>query len=330
MFRRLLLIAALAGFAGYAGDPAHAAITVPSKKGEPKKPKDEPKKPKDEPKKKEPPRGPVTAPGDKGKAAPKAGTLKKYDDVITKDAKTQPGVFAVHRIDDKVYFEIPQDTLGRLLLWQAEVAKGPGGGSWGGAALGDAVAQVGAARQQDLPVEGRVRQAVRRQGRPGRRRGRQHRLDHRRFTVECEGKDRSAVINVTNMFLRDCSDLPISRAAGGGGERGRRRGRTWPTSRRSRRTSRSGRCSRSAAGGGGLGPAPAGPGRRRAAAGASPRWSTTASSCSPRADAGPVLRPARRLLHRGVRRLLRPEDVGRRARSTSPASGWRRRTRRPR
>ena len=107
MFTRLLLIAALAGFAGYAGDPAHAAITVPSKKGEPKKPKDEPKKPKDEPKKKESAKGPVTAPGDKGKAAPKKDTLKKYDDVITKDAKTQPGIFAVHRIDDKVSSRSP-------------------------------------------------------------------------------------------------------------------------------------------------------------------------------------------------------------------------------
>src|SRR5207249_2269721 len=76
----------------------------------------------------------------KGKGAPgKAGDLKKYDDVITKDFATQPGVFAVHRQDDKVYFEIPQDKFGRLFLWRAEVAKGPGGGSWGGAELGHAV-----------------------------------------------------------------------------------------------------------------------------------------------------------------------------------------------
>ena len=75
-----------------------------------------------------------------GKSLPgKAGDLKKYDDVITKEFKTQSGVFAVHRKDDKVYFEIPQDKLGRLFLWQAEVAKGPGGNSWGGSALGKAV-----------------------------------------------------------------------------------------------------------------------------------------------------------------------------------------------
>ena len=76
------------------------------------------------------------------KTVPKAGDLKKYDDVITKDFTTSPGVFAVHRQDDKLYFEIPQDKQGRLFLWQAEVAKGPGGGmggSWGGAGLGSAV-----------------------------------------------------------------------------------------------------------------------------------------------------------------------------------------------
>ena len=135
MFARLLLIAALAGLAGYAGDSAHAAITVPSKKGEPKKPKDEPKKPKSEPKK-ESPKGAVTAPGDKGKAAPKKDTLKKYDDVVTKEAKTQPGIFAVHRIDDKVLFEIPADRLGKLMMFRAEVAKGPSGTSHNGMALG--------------------------------------------------------------------------------------------------------------------------------------------------------------------------------------------------
>src|SRR5687768_11997478 len=69
--------------------------------------------------------------------------LRKYDDVITKDFTTSPGVFAVHRLDEKLYFEIPQDKLGRLFFWQAEVAKGPGGdmqfGSWGGRGLGSAV-----------------------------------------------------------------------------------------------------------------------------------------------------------------------------------------------
>ena len=86
-------------------------------------------------------KGDFPFPRSKGSSA-KPGDLKKYDDVITKDFTTQPGVFALHRHDEKVYFEIPQDKFNRLFLWQAEVAKGPGGGSWGGASLGDAILKL--------------------------------------------------------------------------------------------------------------------------------------------------------------------------------------------
>src|SRR4051812_17473590 len=78
----------------------------------------------------QPPREKIGPPRPSEKAAAKAGELKKYDDVITKEFKTQSGVFAVHRNDDRVFFEIPQEMLGRLFLWYAEVAKGPGGNSW--------------------------------------------------------------------------------------------------------------------------------------------------------------------------------------------------------
>src|SRR5262249_53697586 len=92
-------------------------------------------KPKEPPKKRSEKTAPVTGPTiPKGSSEP--GKLKKYDDVITKEATTLPGVFAVHRIEDKVYFEILPEKLGRLMLWQAEVAKGPGGSSYNGMALG--------------------------------------------------------------------------------------------------------------------------------------------------------------------------------------------------
>ena len=41
-----------------------------------------------------------------GQAARPAGP-RPYADVITKDAKSDPGVFTVHRIDDRILFEIP-------------------------------------------------------------------------------------------------------------------------------------------------------------------------------------------------------------------------------
>lgn len=215
MFTRLLLIAALAGLAGYAGDPAHAAITVPSKKGEPKKPKDEPKKPKDEPKK-ESAKGAVTAPGDKGKAAPKKDTLKKYDDVVTKDAKTQPGVFAVHRIDEKVLFEIPADKLGKLMMFRAEVAKGPSGTSYNGMALGTKFVRF-ERRENKIQV---IEAAFDKRSRDDTRAAVEASATEpiiASFNVEAEGKDRSAVITVTNLFMQDTLDVGAKRAGGFGG-----------------------------------------------------------------------------------------------------------------
>src|SRR5262245_17189792 len=87
--------------------------------------------------------GPDTAPPPREKFGPKLPTgpveLRKYEDVITKEAKSQKGVFDVHQVAEKYYFEMPQAAFERLMLWQAEVAKGPGGGSWGGSTLGSEV-----------------------------------------------------------------------------------------------------------------------------------------------------------------------------------------------
>ena len=144
--------------------------------------------------------------------------LRKYDDVITKDFTTQPGVFAVHRNEDKLYFEIPQDKFGRLFMWHAEVAKGPGGdmrhGSWGGAALGNKVLKF--ERRGNKVYVWKVGFAKRSDGKAV-----QAAIDASTtdsiiatFSVECEGKDRSAVINVSDTFIYGVADLPVAAAAG--------------------------------------------------------------------------------------------------------------------
>jgi hypothetical protein len=163
----------------------------------------------------QPPQAPLPKGLGKGPTG-KAGDLKKYDDVITKDFKTQSGVFAVHRNEDKVYFEIPQEMFGRLFLWYAEVAKGPGGGSWGGASLGHTVLKferrgnkvfiwkVGFAKRSDgQAVQAAVEAAA---------------TDSiiAAFAVECEGKDRSAVINVSDILINGIPEVPLSRASGAG------------------------------------------------------------------------------------------------------------------
>ena len=52
---------------------------------------------------------------------------KAYGEVITKKAVSQKGVFTVHFLDDKFYFDIPDQLMGRELLAVTRFVKVPGG-----------------------------------------------------------------------------------------------------------------------------------------------------------------------------------------------------------
>ena len=54
----------------------------------------------------------------KPKAKPK---IKPYDEVITSEAKSDEGIFLVHRIKEKLYYEIPKSELSRDFLWVSRV-----------------------------------------------------------------------------------------------------------------------------------------------------------------------------------------------------------------
>lgn len=68
---------------------------------------------------------------DKPQTKKQQGKIKDYDKVITKDAKTDKGLFDVHVVDDKYYFEIPTKYLNTDMLLVSRLAKLPanlGGG----------------------------------------------------------------------------------------------------------------------------------------------------------------------------------------------------------
>src|SRR5690242_18045775 len=46
-----------------------------------------------------------------------------YDRVITKDAKTSKGLFTIHQIRERYYYEIPKSELGKEFLWNSQIAK---------------------------------------------------------------------------------------------------------------------------------------------------------------------------------------------------------------
>jgi len=89
------------------------------------------------------PQDPQTPPAGAGQERPgrpeQSTEPKPYDRVITKDAKSDPGVFTVHTIKDKVYYEIPKSELGKEFLWVSQIAKTTLGVGYGGQAMGNRV-----------------------------------------------------------------------------------------------------------------------------------------------------------------------------------------------
>lgn len=60
------------------------------------------------------------------RTAPRS-SMRAYNDVITKDAISDKGLFAVHKVADKHYFEIPDSLLRREFLWITRFAAIPSG-----------------------------------------------------------------------------------------------------------------------------------------------------------------------------------------------------------
>src|SRR5438552_7031091 len=81
-----------------------------------------------------PPQG-ATGAAQAGRGAPTSPDPQPYEKVITKDAKSKTGVFAVHVIKDKYYYEIPKSELNREFLWNTQIAKTTEGVGYGGQEL---------------------------------------------------------------------------------------------------------------------------------------------------------------------------------------------------
>lgn len=194
MFKRLLVVGSLLAFA-----------TLPLSSSLAQKKEDKPKKT-ETPKETKAPATPT-----------KPGEPKPYDDVIPKTAKSFPGVFTVHKVDEKIYFEIPKDGFDKLMLWQAEVAKGPAGVTWGGYSLGHRYLRWD--RRGNKVYLWQVSFAKRGDGKAIQSAVDSANMDSiiLSFNVEAEGKDRSTVINATNLYLTDVMDLSVKGAVGSGG-----------------------------------------------------------------------------------------------------------------
>lgn len=83
------------------------------------------------------PEGAAQAPERAAARAPEP-EIRPYEKVITKEAQTQRGVFTVHRIKSRVYYEIPKTEFGKDFLWVTKIARTPGVG-YGGMQVGNRV-----------------------------------------------------------------------------------------------------------------------------------------------------------------------------------------------
>ncbi|NNL33197.1 MAG: zinc-dependent metalloprotease [Flavobacteriaceae bacterium] len=66
------------------------------------------------------------------KPKPKKGDIQPYSKVITKDAKTDAGLFKVHKIDAKFMYEIPDTLFDREMLMVTRISKTASGIGFGG------------------------------------------------------------------------------------------------------------------------------------------------------------------------------------------------------
>jgi hypothetical protein len=85
------------------------------------------------------PATPQTPPGPPLGGLGAAPAIRPYDRVITKEAKSDEGLFTVHRIGDRLYYEIPTAQLGKEFLWVTQIARTTVGAGQGGQAIGSRV-----------------------------------------------------------------------------------------------------------------------------------------------------------------------------------------------
>ena len=78
---------------------------------------------------------------DKESKGEKKSNIKPYDEVIPEDAETKIGLFRVHRVGDKLYYEIAPANYGQDLLWVTQIAETTAGHSYAGMPAGSRVAR---------------------------------------------------------------------------------------------------------------------------------------------------------------------------------------------
>jgi hypothetical protein len=137
-----------------------------------------------------------------------APEIRPFDRVIPKDSKSDPGIFTVHRVKEKVYYEIPKSELGKDFLWVSQIARTTLGVGYGGQAAGNHVVRwerhtnrvllrgvsYEVVADSKLPVSRAVQAS-------------NNNPIIMSFWIEAFGKDEAPVIDVTRLFTTEVTEF---------------------------------------------------------------------------------------------------------------------------
>lgn len=145
-----------------------------------------------------------------------AGRIKAYDKVITDKAISKKGMYGVHDVEGKVFFEIPTAELGKEVLWYAELAGVATGTGYLGSGVSERVIRF--VRRKDQIQLRLVDYAIRHTGDDeSLLRGVQESSIEPIvlvFDVQAESESGDPVIDVSRLFTGDPGDLSVKGALG--------------------------------------------------------------------------------------------------------------------
>ncbi|MEX2317490.1 MAG: zinc-dependent metalloprotease [Pirellulales bacterium] len=145
-------------------------------------------------------------------------TIKPYDKVITKEAKTKSGLFMVHQLDNKVFYEIPPAELGTDMLWVTQLAETQAGFGQAGAPVRDRVVRWELRDETVLLRD--IKYTIRAEGDDSIKDAVERTSLApiiRSYPVAAWGKDKAPVIDVTALFKSDVAEFSARRTLDAGG-----------------------------------------------------------------------------------------------------------------
>ncbi|MGQ9634408.1 MAG: zinc-dependent metalloprotease [Bryobacteraceae bacterium] len=143
---------------------------------------------------------------------------RPYEKVITSEARTRRGVFTVHQLRDRLYYEIPNSEFGREFLWVVTLSRTTLGAGYGGTAVANRVVRW-ERRDRRVLLRSVSYEIVADEKEPISRavRAANNESILMAFNIEAVSKDDAPVIDVTRLFTTEVAEFSPRRILGARG-----------------------------------------------------------------------------------------------------------------